>query len=127
MNPKEMNEALKAVSISPKEAFDTLDHAILLNKFEKIVEGDGNLLISEYIHTPEALLEYTEDMIAAGDVQNLSEALRVMQNEILKLRQDNDVLKNRNKQYLEKWDTWEERSRALYRELHGKDAPPQGG
>lgn len=126
MNPKDLNEALKSADISPKEAFDTLDHAIILNKFEKIVEGDEDLWISEYIHTPEALLEYTEDMIASGDIQNLSEALRLMQNNILKLRKENDVLENRNKHYLGKWDMWEERSRALYRELHGKDAPPQG-
>lgn len=28
--------------------------------------------------------------------------------------------------HLQKWETWEERARSLYRELHGKDAPVQG-
>lgn len=126
MNLKEIDEALSAAPISPKESFDTLDHVIVLNKFEKILEGERDLLISEYVHTPEALREYTEDMIASGDVQTLVKTLRLMKNEILKLRKENDVLKKRNKHYLDKWDTWEERSRALYRELHGKDAPPQG-
>lgn len=125
MNPKNMSEALKTVSISPKEAFDTLDHAIILNKFEKI-KDNGKLLISEYIHTAEALLEYTDDMIASGNADALSEALRLMQKEILKLRQENDVLENRHKRCLEKRDLWEERARSLYREVHGKDAPPQG-
>ena len=126
MNPIALQEALKNAEISPKEAFNTLAHAIVLNKFEKVVNGDEDLLISENTHTPEALNEYTEDMIASGNVQKLSEALRLMQKEILKLRKENDILENRNKRYLEKWDTWEERARSLYRELHGKDAPPQG-
>ncbi len=115
VSPKDMEEALKSADISPKSSFskyavaaiakttpclrgwqseedtsDALTQMIVLNKFNKILESGGgeNFLFDNYIHTPEALNEYTEDMIASGDVQKLSEALRLMQKEILKLREE---------------------------------------
>lgn len=90
MNPIALQEALKNVKISPKEEFEQLVYAIVLNKFNKILESGGgeNFLFDNYIHTSEALSEYTDDVIASGDIQKLSEALRLMEKEILKLREE---------------------------------------
>jgi|SRR3990167_3383999 len=126
MNPNTLNEVLKRVPISSKESFETLSHAIALNKFNKVAQSDEDLLISKYTDTPEALIEYTEDMIASNDIQTLSQALKLMQKEIIKLREEKNILKAKNKSYLDKCETWEERARELYRQVHGKDAPPQG-
>lgn len=73
----------------------------------------------------EALNEYTDDMIASENVQKLSEALRLMQKEIKRLKQELKTANQFKELYLSKWEKWEERARSLYREVHGKDAPPQ--
>ena len=128
MDPKTLGEALKNVQISPKETFDTLTYAIVLNKLERVIKGDKeDTLIGQNIHTPEALMEYTEDITASADCQKLTSALRLMAKEILALRVKNTQLEERWRYANEKHDLWEERARTLYRELHGKDAPPQGG
>lgn len=92
MNPNTLNEALKHAQISSKESFETLSHTIMLNKFNKVVQSGEDLLISTYIYSPEALIEYTDDMIASNDIQTLSEALKLMQKEIITLR---DILQDK--------------------------------
>jgi hypothetical protein len=105
MNPNTLNEALKRLPISSKESFETLSYAIVLNKFNKVAQSDEDLLISKYTDTPEALIEYTEDMIASNDIQTLSQALKLMQKEIIKLREEKNTLKAKNKSYLDKCET----------------------
>jgi hypothetical protein len=86
MNSKDLQNILQTISIPNKEEFDTLYHAIITNIFKKIIDGDEDLLISDYVYTLEALNEYTDDMISSEDVNKLSEALRLMQKEIIRLR-----------------------------------------
>lgn len=101
MNPSDIQNALKEIQIPDKEAFNTLDHAIVLNKLSKVIKDGGDFLISEYINTPEALTEYTEDLIASMDVNVLSDALRIMSNEIQKLRQGDCIPKHKHKSDIE--------------------------
>lgn len=101
MNPSNIQNALKEAQIPDKEAFNTLDHAVVLNKLAKTIEDGGDFLISEYINTPEALTEYTEDLIASRDVNVLSDALRIMSNEIQKLRQGDCIPKHKHKSDIE--------------------------
>lgn len=86
MNPSDIEKAFKTAQIPGKKEFNTLDHAIVLNKLAKTIENGGDFLISEYINTPEALIEYTKDIIATNDVKTLSDALNLMSNEIQELR-----------------------------------------
>lgn len=101
MNPKELQKSLKAIQIPKKEEFRTLDHAIVLNKLAKAIKDGGDFLVSEYIKTPEALIEYTEDLIASNDVNVLSDALRIMSDEIQKLRQYDCLSKHKHKSDIE--------------------------
>lgn len=45
--------------------------------------------------------------------------------ELKRLKQELKAANQFKDLYLQKWEKWEERARDLYRELHGKEAPPQ--
>lgn len=48
------------------------------------------------------------------------------QEEIARLKGELRSAEQFKELYRNKWEKWEERARSLYREVHGKDAPPQG-
>jgi hypothetical protein len=56
----------------------------------------------------------------------LDQTQQPIQSEIVRLREELKTANQFKELYLSKWEKWEARARALYRELHGKDAPPQG-
>lgn len=57
---------------------------------------------------------------------NYKQQNKQLKRELKRLKQELKTANQFGNLYLQKWEKWEERSRALYRELHGKDAPPQG-
>lgn len=98
-------------------AFLTLD-------FEEDLK-DGFFVINSEQHN-RRIRELVDEMIIGNDVGNLSIALDQMADTLIAINNEMTRLKRSQRHHIAKAEKWEARARALYRELHGKDAPPQG-
>jgi hypothetical protein len=79
---------------------------------------------SEYHH--QRMRELVDEMFVSKDLGNLSLAIDQMADTLIVVNRERIRLKRSQRHHIAKAEKWEERARALYRELHGKDAPPQG-
>lgn len=61
-----------------------------------------------------------------GKIMNYKQQNKQLKREVKRLQKELEITSRFNEYHIEKWEMWEERARDLYRELHGKDAPPQG-
>lgn len=86
---------------------------------------DGFCDINSEQHN-QRIRELVDEMIVSRDVGNLSMAIDEIVNTLIEVNREMIRLKRSQRHHIAKAEKWEERARALYRELHGKDAPPQG-
>lgn len=56
---------------------------------------------------------------------NYAQQNKQLKRELKRLKQELKTANLFKDLHLQKWEKWEERARSLYRELHGKEAPPQ--
>ncbi len=137
LNPKNMEEALKKADISPKSSFnqyaiDAIAKTTPCLKNWRAEDKADNQDTSSGASSIDSetlngmIRQSADEILISWDAVALSLAFDVLVDEFIVVHREVIRLRKFNQYQLEKSQIWEERARALYRELYGKDAPPQG-
>lgn len=97
------------------------DCYMLAKDITEALESGEDLLMGEYLKMTESIKEYAEDVTSKGDLVAMADALRLMSDEIIRLREELKAAEQFKRLYLSKWEKWEERARALQLEVKSND------